>query len=185
VQRKAKADHLRHALKLAGTGTLILAGAMLCLPGWAAQSPRPAKKKTTVTRTASSAKSAAASSTKKTATGAKSSARGKSKRVSSRSSRREKGQKTPTPDRIAQIQQALGKDGAYASQPSGKWDASTVEAVKKFQTGHGLNPSGKLDAKTLQQLGLGSTTAGIAPPAPLVSPIDRLTGSSTQAERRP
>jgi murein L,D-transpeptidase YcbB/YkuD len=174
---------LRQALKIAGIGTLILAGAMLCLPA-RAQSPKPSKKKAAAPKNASSSKSAPASAAKKTATNGRSSARGKSKRVSSRSSRREKGQKAPTPDRITQIQQALGKDGAYGSQPSGKWDVSTVEAVKKFQAGHGLNPSGKLDAKTLQQLGLGSTTAGIAPPAPLVSSVDRLTTSSTQAERR-
>jgi peptidoglycan hydrolase-like protein with peptidoglycan-binding domain len=72
----------------------------------------------------------------------------------------------------------------YTGEPNGKWDGSTVEAMKKFQAGHGLNPSGKLDAKTLQQLGLGSATAGVAPPAPLVSSVNRLTSSSTQAERR-
>lgn len=76
------------------------------------------------------------------------------------------------------------KNGVYSGQPNGKWDASTVEAMKRFQAGHGLNPSGKLDAKTLQQLGLGSSTAGVAPPAPLVSSVDRLTSSNTQAERR-
>ena len=171
---------MRQALKIAGIGTLILAGAMLCLPGWA-QSPKPSKKKATAPKNVSSTKSATASSTKKTPTGAKSSARGKSRRASSR---REKGQKAPTADRITQIQQALGKDGVYASQPSRKWDAPTVEAVKKFQAGHGLNPSGKLDAKTLQQLGLGSMTAGMAPPAPLVSSVNRLTSSNTPAGQR-
>lgn len=86
-----------------------------------------------------------------------------------KSHRRERGQKAPTPDRISEIQQALGKSGAYSGTPSGKWDESTVEAVKKFQESHGLNPSGKLDAKTLQQLGLGSQTAGVAPPLPPLS----------------
>jgi peptidoglycan hydrolase-like protein with peptidoglycan-binding domain len=83
-----------------------------------------------------------------------------------KSHRRERGQKAPTPDRISEIQQALGKNGSYIGTPSGKWDDSTVEAVKKFQESHGLNPSGKLDAKTLQQLGLGAQTAGVAPPLP-------------------
>ncbi len=81
-----------------------------------------------------------------------------------KSRRRPRGQKAPAPDRISEIQQALGKDGSYTGKPSGKWDESTVEAMKKFQESHGLNPSGKLDAKTLQQLGLGSQTAGVAPP---------------------
>lgn len=87
---------------------------------------------------------------------------------SRKSSRRQVGQKAPTPQRILEIQQALAKNGAFAGTPNGKWDASTVEAMKKFQGGHGLNPSGKLDAKTLQQLGLGSQTAGIAAPTPAV-----------------
>ena len=87
---------------------------------------------------------------------------------SGKSSRRQVGQKAPTPQRISEIQQALAKNGAYAEAPNGKWDASTVEAMKKFQGAHGLTPSGKLDAKTLQHLGLGSQTAGIAPPTPAV-----------------
>jgi len=86
-----------------------------------------------------------------------------------KSSRRERGQKAPTPDRISEIQQALAKDGSFAGKPNGKWDDSTIEATRKFQEAHGLNPTGKLDAKTLQQLGLGSQTAGIAPPIPPVS----------------
>jgi peptidoglycan hydrolase-like protein with peptidoglycan-binding domain len=85
-----------------------------------------------------------------------------------KASRRQAGQKAPTAQRISEIQQALAKNGAYAGTPNGKWDASTAEAVKKFQGAHGLTPSGKLDAKTLQQLGLGSQTAGIAPPTPAV-----------------
>jgi len=87
---------------------------------------------------------------------------------SGKSSRRQVGQKAPTTQRISEIQQALAKNGAYAGTPNGKWDASTVEAMKKFQGAHGLNPSGKLDARTLQQLGLGSQTAGIAPPTPAI-----------------
>jgi peptidoglycan hydrolase-like protein with peptidoglycan-binding domain len=88
------------------------------------------------------------------------------KKSSKRVSRRERGQKAPTPDRINEIQQALAKDGSFTGKPSGKWDDSTVDAMKRFQETHGLNPSGKLDAKTLQQLGLGSSIAGVAPPAP-------------------
>jgi peptidoglycan hydrolase-like protein with peptidoglycan-binding domain len=80
------------------------------------------------------------------------------KRASSR------GQKAPTAERVSEIQGALVKDGSFSGAPNGKWDDSTVAAMKKFQAGHGLNPSGKLDAKTLQQLGLGSQTAGVAAP---------------------
>jgi peptidoglycan hydrolase-like protein with peptidoglycan-binding domain len=106
----------------------------------------------------------AQTSAKKKAKSSSSSHKGKS----GKSSRRQVGQKVPAPQRISEIQQALGKNGAYAGAPNGKWDTSTVEAMKKFQGAHGLTPSGKLDAKTLQQLGLGSQTAGIAPPTPAV-----------------
>jgi peptidoglycan hydrolase-like protein with peptidoglycan-binding domain len=88
---------------------------------------------------------------------------------SKKSRRRARGQQAPTPERISEIQQALAKDGSFAGKPNGKWDASTIEATRKFQEAHGLNPTGKLDAKTLQQLGLGSQTAGVAAPVPPVS----------------
>jgi peptidoglycan hydrolase-like protein with peptidoglycan-binding domain len=91
------------------------------------------------------------------------------KKTSKKSKRRERGQKVPTPDRISEIQLALAKDGSYGGKPNGKWDDSTVDAMKKFQESHGLNPSGKLDAKTLQHLGLGSQTTGVAAPQPPVS----------------
>ena len=110
----------------------------------------------------SSAQTSSQSTGKKKAKSSSSSHKGK------KSSRRQAGQKAPTVQRISEIQQALAKNGAYAGTPNGKWDASTVEAMKKFQGAHGLTPSGKLDAKTLQQLGLGSQTAGIAPPTPAV-----------------
>src|SRR6202049_4537344 len=112
----------------------------------------------------SSAQASTQTSAKKKAKSSSSSRNGKSRK----SSRRQAGQKAPTAQRISEIQQALAKNGAYAGAPNGKWDASPVEAIQKFQVAHGLNPSGKLDAKTLQQLGLGSQTAGIAPPTPAV-----------------
>jgi peptidoglycan hydrolase-like protein with peptidoglycan-binding domain len=111
---------------------------------------------------------------------ASSSARKSHKKKSSRRlSRWERGQKVPAPDRISEIQQALAKDGSFTGTPNGKWDAPTVEAMKKFQDAHGLNPSGKLDAKTLQQLGLGSHTAGVAPPLP---PTSSSTGKSSAGQ---
>jgi peptidoglycan hydrolase-like protein with peptidoglycan-binding domain len=102
---------------------------------------------------------------------------------SKKSSGRERGQKAPAPDRITAIQTALAKDGSYVGDPNGKWDASTVEAMKRFQVRHGLNPSGKLDAKSLQQLGLGSQTAGVAaPPEPADTSV--LTFTPSQTARR-
>jgi peptidoglycan hydrolase-like protein with peptidoglycan-binding domain len=104
---------------------------------------------------------------------------------SRKSSRRERGQKAPAPERISEIQAALAKDGSFSGKPSGKWDDATVDAMKKFQGAHGLNPSGKLDAKTLQKLGLGSQTAGVAAPMPPVSSSSLTTSPTTTVRRQP
>ena len=101
-----------------------------------------------------------------------------------KSSRRERGQKAPTADRIAEIQEALGKDGSFSGKPNGKWDDSTVEAMKRFQETHGLHATGKLDAKTLQKLGLGSQTAGAAPPLPPISSSSLVNPSARTTHRQ-
>jgi peptidoglycan hydrolase-like protein with peptidoglycan-binding domain len=103
---------------------------------------------------------------------------------SSKHSRRERGQKAPAPERISEIQTALAKDGSFAGTANGKWDDSTVAAMKKFQTAHGLNPSGKLDAHTLQKLGLGSQTAGVAAPMPPVTTSSVATAPAQTAQRQ-
>ncbi len=119
--------------------------------------------------TAWSATSTSGKAARSSAKSAASAGKSRGKRSSRHSTRRQKGQKTPAPERISEIQQALAKDGSFNGKPNGKWDDSTVEAMKKFQAGHGLNPSGKLDAATLQKLGLGSQTAGVAAPMPPVA----------------
>src|SRR5438094_4534880 len=112
---------------------------------------------------ASSAQAQAATP-KKTSSKAAGASRGK--RTSRRSSRRERGQKAPTPDRISEIQQALAKDGSFTGKPNGKWDASTVEATRKFQEAHGGNPTGNLVRKSLRHLALAPQTAAVVQPMP-------------------
>jgi peptidoglycan hydrolase-like protein with peptidoglycan-binding domain len=120
----------------------------------------------------------------KTSTSSKKSGKSsrRSQKVSSR--KKQKGQMAPTPERISEIQQALAKDGSFSGSPNGKWDDSTVEAMKKFQSLHSLNPSGKLDALTLEKLGLGSQTAGVAEPIAPPNSSSRLGGSSLQTSRQ-
>jgi len=99
----------------------------------------------------------------------------KKKNISSKSKGRKKanpkvkGQTAPTPDRIREIQTALNREGALNAEPTGKWDDTTANAMKKFQENHGLNPTGKIDAVTLVKLGLGSDTAGKGAPIPTAS----------------
>lgn len=102
------------------------------------------------------------------ATPSKTRKKSRSKSRSRRDTSWRRGQKGPTPDRINEIQEALARQGAYTGEPTGKWDAKTIEGMRRFQSAHSLNPTGKLDALTLQKLGLGSDVAGIAPPQPLL-----------------
>lgn len=144
-------------------GTAIL-GAMLLasIAPNAVQATTPARPRKSSNHTRS--KPAVASSPSSSKTRAKS----KSKSKKRDTSWRRRGQKNPTPDRINEIQEALARQGAYTGQPTGKWDAKTIEGMRRFQSAHNLSPTGKLDALTLQKLGLGSDIAGIAPPQPLL-----------------
>lgn len=56
--------------------------------------------------------------------------------------------------------------GYLASAPTGKWDTSTVQAMRRFQKAHGHSETGKPDALSLIKLGLGPETAGKAAPRP-------------------
>jgi len=78
--------------------------------------------------------------------------------------RREPTQKAPTADRVTEIQTALQREGFYQGDPSGKWDAGTQDAMRRFQESRGLTGTGKLDAPSLQKLGLGSDIAGVSAP---------------------
>lgn len=85
------------------------------------------------------------------------------KKTAARNSRG-RGQAVPAADRIREIQSALAHAGHYSGQPNGKWDATTITAMRNFQQAKGLRASGKLDAASLQKLGLGSPIAGVAAP---------------------
>ena len=76
-------------------------------------------------------------------------------------------QRTPTPERYKDIQQALATKGyLQTSSPNGVWDNSSVEALKKFQQDQNLEPSGKIDSLSLIALGLGPRRDTQAPPLP-------------------
>lgn len=63
-------------------------------------------------------------------------------------------QQHPTLERYAEIQQAL-VDRGYLEKADGKWDAASVEALKKFQEDQELSVDGKIGALSLMALGLG------------------------------
>jgi len=136
----------------------------------------------TTSASKASHKTATGSAAAKSTTGTAKKRSGKSGKGSSRRGKRVKGQAAPTVDRVNEIQGALAKNGAYSGTPSGKWDDSTVEAMKKFQSTHGLNPTGRMDALTLEKLGLGSETAGMGVPTPPPNSSNRLLSSKVQRD---
>lgn len=116
-----------------------------------------------LTAAAQTRKTAPKSAVKKSGTTKKKSATTKKKTSASRgpASKTRKaapaprGQQRPTPERYREIEEALAARGYLAEEPSGKWTAASVEALKSFQADSELTPTGRLDALSLIRLGLG------------------------------
>lgn len=123
----------------------------------------------------------ASSSSSASSGGSSSSTAASKKKTKKRRTHKEPTQKAPTPDRISEIQSALNRGGFYQGDPNGKWDATTIAALQKFQSANGLEPTGKLDALSLQKLGLGSSTAGLSAPKPPAPASCRGCASSSSA----
>lgn len=62
---------------------------------------------------------------------------------------------SPAADRLRLVQAALIERGYLAGEPTGTWDAASVEALKKMEAQHNVRVDGKLDSKMLILLGLG------------------------------
>jgi putative peptidoglycan binding protein len=92
--------------------------------------------------------------------------------------------KAPARDRTEEIQSALGRGGYYRTEPTGKWDALTQEALREFQKANGLPPTGKLDALSLQRMGLGSDVAGVSAPKQSTA-TNRLMPSGSSTPKSP
>lgn len=76
-------------------------------------------------------------------------------RHSSLRSRRQRGQQSIDPERVTQIQQALIGKHYLTGDPTGKWDATTVAAMQKFQADNGWQTKLMPDSRALMKLGLG------------------------------
>ena len=102
----------------------------------------------TAGRTSSAQKTSATHSTTPT-TAKPTSAHGK------RTVRRARGQQAIEPERVTQIQQALIREHYLTSEANGKWDATTVAAMQKYQADHGWQTKLMPDSRALKNLGLG------------------------------
>jgi len=87
---------------------------------------------------------------------------------------RQTGQMAPTPARYKEIQAALVQRGYLAGEPSGVWDADSMDAMRRYQTDQKLTPTGRVTASALIGLGLGpkpaDSPAPAVPPEPAVRP---------------
>lgn len=81
-----------------------------------------------------------------------------------------RGQAAPAEDRIREIQTALRDRGYFDGDTNGKWDDSSVAALKRFQEEQSLKPDGKIGSLSLIALGLGPRRGGGPAAAPAGTP---------------
>lgn len=133
----------------------------LCL-SWAVASyaaAQSASRKKSTAKTAakkSLAKTSAKSATKKGGSklaSSKKSSKKKSKTVARASWRNT--QRTPTPERYKEIQQALASKGYLQGEADGVWTPQSIDALKRFQQDQNLDPNGRITSLSLIALGLG------------------------------
>ena len=134
-----------------------LAAVVLLCPAVFAQSDSSTSSKTATARKSSKPTSSVTSHGAKSKTGktkstssSTSSRRGKKSRKSAK-----RGQQKIDSDRTQQIQEALIKQHYLSGEPTGKWDAATEDALRKFQGDNGWQNKTVPDSRALIKLGLG------------------------------
>lgn len=90
---------------------------------------------------------------------------------------RVRGQKAIDNDRVRQIQEALIREHYLKGEPSGKWDASTQQALHRYQSDQGWQSKTVPDSRALIRLGLGPDSGHLLNPE---SAMTMSPASSTQ-----
>jgi hypothetical protein len=148
----------KKAVVVAGTMLLVTALAFSQTdqnsPARAKASPKPAQSKAggKAASSTSAHPSSKSHSTKSRTTSARSSSR-KGKRSSKTSWRR--GQQKVDAARAREIQEALIRQHYLSGNATGKWDAATEDALRKYQGDNGWQNKTVPDARALIKLGLG------------------------------
>lgn len=107
-----------------------------------------------------------------------------------KSKKQPRGQQAIESSRVTEIQQALIREHYLSSEANGKWDATTIAAMQKFQADQGWQTKLMPDSRALKKLGLGpdysnainakDSSFGDPPPASTIPP-DQVTGFATAA----
>jgi len=74
-------------------------------------------------------------------------------------------QQTPTPERYQEIQGALASRGYYRGTVDGRWDADSVDALRRFQADQNIPSDGRINSLSLIAMGLGPKRAVTGTPA--------------------
>jgi len=78
--------------------------------------------------------------------------------------KRKRGQQAIDSPRARQIQEALIRQRYMEGEPSGKWDAATQDALRRYQSDQGWQSKTVPDSRALIKLGLGPSTDGLLNP---------------------
>lgn len=106
----------------------------------------------------------------------------------SKSKKRPRGQAAIDSDRASQIQQALAREHYLNGTPSGNWDSSTQEAMRRYQADHGWQSKTVPDSRALIGLGLGPDHGHLLNPETAMTSqpqLPRATGASTNHSATP
>jgi peptidoglycan hydrolase-like protein with peptidoglycan-binding domain len=131
--------------RVTASSAAVLVCSIACVQAVALPAASATKTTTSATKPATKLKSTKAKRSK-TSTSSK----GKHSRKGSR-----RGQQKIDLERTHQIQQALIQKHYLSGEPSGKWDASTEAALRKFQADNGWQNKTVPDSRALIKLGLG------------------------------
>jgi hypothetical protein len=70
------------------------------------------------------------------------------------------GQQSIDPARVTEIQQALIREHYLDGEANGKWDATTMGAMQKYQADQGWQTKLMPDSRAIKKLGLGPDYSG-------------------------
>lgn len=92
-----------------------------------------------------------------------------------------RGQKAIDGERVREIQQALIREHYLKGEPSGKWDATTQLAIRRYQSDQGWQTKTIPDSRALIRLGLGPDNGHLLNPesAMTTGPAAKASASTT------
>jgi lipoprotein-anchoring transpeptidase ErfK/SrfK len=145
-----RATRAKQVFRIAGITALLCTFAFSETASPASASSKSSKKPATHKSSAPAHSSAAAHKSSTSVKSKKSARKGKRSKQASR-----RGQQKIDNARTVQIQEALIKQHYLSGEASGKWDASTEDALRKFQADNGWQNKTVPDSRALIKLGLG------------------------------